>query len=710
MAQLGTTYIDGELTLANQGSSAYDAVRFDQFEAELDAIFSAYAHAPVTAGDSDSIAVGLSGQQITPTVRLASGAALVPGRGALAVAYGSGRGIYVTLGTTAYSAARGDHSHDEADESSAGFLSAALYAKLSAIEAEATANEADDYLLDRAHHTGTQPWSSVYDFADGVSLYAMPVEGGEFTGLVSFSGDGMLRMPNLTTAQRDALSPQEGWTIWNTTTGRTETWDGAEWATGGSAGSGDLWMTSVYGDFTITSAYQGLLEDGAVTLAKMADMPTGRFLARISSGAGAPETITPAEARTLLNVANAATANEADSYLLDRANHTGTQYANSIYDFQEAVGLYAISAETGGTLQAPLSFTGSENAGIKLARLTTAEVTALGLVAADKGYLIYDVTQNRPVIHTPSGTLTLLVDGDGGDFLRADGTNAGTARQELKQLNYTDPALLTIDGNASITVTQSFHRVQPDIANGYYSLYAIYGGHVGDILELIPEPGEPMFTIGHGQFNIYAATGDDLLVGSIYDRISCIYDHDGRWRVGIARGSDAAEPLALPVIDSSALVYQDGDETATLGLDASQVSTGQERRIQSPDGNARIRDVISFMVADGETSVNVGEVEWDVWYGTFEVEEFAIAVFDTTGTATNVSVSLKRNASIIATATADTAGNGASAYGSTTSLSVTSLTSGNLISIDVADDGSGSAGINASGLVVKLIGYWKAAV
>ncbi|CAN7598603.1 hypothetical protein LJR234_004629 [Mesorhizobium amorphae] len=59
---------------------------------------------------------------------------------------------------------------------------------------------------------------------------------------------------------------------------------------------------------------------------------TGAILGRVTAGPGSTEELTPAQVRTLINVANGATANSSDAFLLSRANHTGTQSADTLTD------------------------------------------------------------------------------------------------------------------------------------------------------------------------------------------------------------------------------------------------------------------------------------------------------------------------------------------------------------------------------------------
>jgi len=70
------------------------------------------------------------------------------------------------------------------------------------------------------------------------------------------------------------------------------------------------------GDVTSTGDGATVIANSAVTLAKMADMATDSFLGRDTAGSGAPEVLSPATARTLLNVADGA-----NNY--SHPNHTG---------------------------------------------------------------------------------------------------------------------------------------------------------------------------------------------------------------------------------------------------------------------------------------------------------------------------------------------------------------------------------------------------
>jgi len=96
-------------------------------------------------------------------------------------------------------------------------------------------------------------WTSAAPAAAGATLAA-----NTFTGLQQFSGTGHagIRLNNLTTAERDALSsPAAGMAIWNTTDGRLQLHNGSAWTSGMVRLSGDT-MT---GGLTISSTSSLLL-------------------------------------------------------------------------------------------------------------------------------------------------------------------------------------------------------------------------------------------------------------------------------------------------------------------------------------------------------------------------------------------------------------------------------------------------------------------
>jgi hypothetical protein len=128
----------------------------------------------------------------------------------------------------------------------------------------------------------------------------------------------------------DPGAPADG-TLWlNSTTGEVKVRSaGVSHVVGGGGGGGV--SDGDKGDITVSgSGTAWTIDAGAVTLGKLADIATDSFLGRDTGGTGAPEVLTAALARGILNVADGATANAADAALRDRATHTGTQAAGTI--------------------------------------------------------------------------------------------------------------------------------------------------------------------------------------------------------------------------------------------------------------------------------------------------------------------------------------------------------------------------------------------
>ena len=78
------------------------------------------------------------------------------------------------------------------------------------------------------------------------------------------------------------------------------------------------------------------IADDSVTFAKIEEIPANTILGNNTGSSSDILELTTAQTRTLLNVADGATANSSDATLLARANHTGTQTASTISDFNTA--------------------------------------------------------------------------------------------------------------------------------------------------------------------------------------------------------------------------------------------------------------------------------------------------------------------------------------------------------------------------------------
>jgi hypothetical protein len=89
------------------------------------------------------------------------------------------------------------------------------------------------------------------------------------------------------------------------------------------------------------------IADNAVSFAKIEEIAGNTILGNNTGGSSDIIELTTTQTRTLLNVADGATANSSDATLLARANHTGTQTASTISDFDtEVANNSAVAANT----------------------------------------------------------------------------------------------------------------------------------------------------------------------------------------------------------------------------------------------------------------------------------------------------------------------------------------------------------------------------
>lgn len=190
--------------------------------------------------------------------------------------------------------------------------------------------------------------------SDDFSVKVSPDGSAYFTALEADAATGEVTLPmpvHLGGQAADPGAPVDG-TLWlNTTTGEVKVRSaGVTQVVGGGGGGvsdGDK------GDITVSgSGATWSIDAGAVSLGKLADIATDSFLGRDTAGTGAPEVLTPVQARGILNVADGATANASDASLRDRATHTGTQAAATITGLAAVATSGSASDLVAGTLPA----------------------------------------------------------------------------------------------------------------------------------------------------------------------------------------------------------------------------------------------------------------------------------------------------------------------------------------------------------------------
>lgn len=310
--------------------------------------------------------------------------------------------------------------------------------KLAGVATGATANSSDATLLNRANHTGTQTASTISDFSTAADA-------------------------RIAAASINALADV---VISSPANGEVLKYNGTNWVNGTDAAGGVT--DGDKGDITVTgSGATWTIDNDVVTYAKMQNVSTNnRLLGRNTAGSGDAEEITPAQARTILNVADGATANSSDATLLNRSNHTGTQTASTISDFNTAADA-RITAATGASVQpidsdltaiAALTPTNDDilqrKAGAWTNRTPAQVKTDLSLTKTDVGLSNVDNTSDasKPVSTATQTALNGKVNViNGGGETYFDAGNSGTAKT-LDLVNG-NVQKLTLTGNCTLTLT-----------------------------------------------------------------------------------------------------------------------------------------------------------------------------------------------------------------------------------------------------------------
>lgn len=273
------------------------------------------------------------------------------------------------------------------------------------------------------------------------------------------------------------------------------------------------------GDISVSDSGAVLTIDaGAVTLSKMADLATSTILGRATAGAGVPEALTALQVRTLLNVADGATANATDAALRDRATHTGTQLAATISDFASAVAATAaVTANTAkvtnathtGDVTGATALTIANNAvsNAKMADMATA--TIKGRTTAGTGDPEdLTATQATALLNTFTTGLKGLAPASGGgttNFLRADGTWAAPpgGGGGVSDADYGD---ITVSGTGTVWTIDNnavtFAKMQ-DIGTG--TLIGRFNAGTGDPETMTYGGG---LEVNTGILRVAAFTGD----------------------------------------------------------------------------------------------------------------------------------------------------------------------------------------------------------
>jgi hypothetical protein len=293
----------------------------------------------------------------------------------------------------------------------------------------------------------------------------------------------------------------------------------------------------------VTGSTALTIATGAVTLSKMASLATGTIIGRATAGTGVPEALTAAQVRTLLNVADGATANATDASLRDRATHTGTQAVATVTGLQAALdGKQPLATVLTNTTAA---FTTAQET--KLAGIATG-ATANDTNAALRDRATHTGTQPQSsivlagdlaAIEALTGTNNIYYRSAvdtwsavtiGANLTFTGGTLAASGGGGATNLSY-DAATRTVASDtgtdATLTLADGTNAGLMTAAN-FTKLGAITGANTGDQTSIVGITGTK------SQFNAAVTDGDILYAGDVTSNATHTGDVTGATALTIA--------------------------------------------------------------------------------------------------------------------------------------------------------------------------------
>lgn len=158
--------------------------------------------------------------------------------------------------TALESKAAEDHLHSIVTNTENGFMSSSDKTKLNTIEANATVNETDDFLRDRANHTGTQDISTINNLSTTLTSKQDSLVSG--TNLKTINGESLLGAGNIVVgagAVPSTSAPNRDYTFYTDFTDHPGQIPGITYTNTGTqaGGSTDLGLGNKLGIFTLYS-------------------------------------------------------------------------------------------------------------------------------------------------------------------------------------------------------------------------------------------------------------------------------------------------------------------------------------------------------------------------------------------------------------------------------------------------------------------------
>lgn len=220
-------------------------------------------------------------------------------------------------------------------------MTAAQSAKLASVASGATVNQTDAFLVSRANHTGTQAQSTIVGLetaladrvtADNALAAAITAVDAKKVDAVANKG---LSTNDYTTAEKTKLA---GLANYNDATLVASIATKVDKVAGKGLSSTDFTQTEKDKLATLVNYDDVPLQNAVLsTVNALEDRVRDTYVQKVQGKGLSSTDYTQAEKDKLSSVAAGATANAADSFLINRANHQGTQPITSIVGLQTAL-------------------------------------------------------------------------------------------------------------------------------------------------------------------------------------------------------------------------------------------------------------------------------------------------------------------------------------------------------------------------------------
>jgi hypothetical protein len=340
-----------------------------------------------------------------------------------------------------------------ATDSVAGVMTAADKAKLDGIAAGATAN-----LGTITDVTATAPLAS-----SGGTTPNLTIDAATTSAAGSMSAADKTKLDGIEAGANNYILPTAtGVDLGGVKIGAGLSIDGGGVVTATALGvtDGDKGDIEVSGAGTVWT-----IDPVSVTNSKLANVPTQTIKGRTLSGVGAPTDLTATEVRTIINVADGATANQTDAYLLDRTNHTGTQAWSTLTGTPTTIAGYGITDAVNVSALGAASGVATLDASGKL------PVTQLPALAISDTYV---VGSEVAMLALTAETGDVAVRSDISKSFILKGSSASTLADWQELLTPTDVVQSVNGMSGTVTIT--------DITGNSGTTTALAGGGAGQVL------------------------------------------------------------------------------------------------------------------------------------------------------------------------------------------------------------------------------------